>query len=151
MKKIISKTIALVAITATLFSFTTNFGGEGFEILVNGKTVLQKFGGDMEKVHVLELSKTQPADKLTFKYHHCGRVGKNRIVTIKDESDNVVKVLKFADVSTPVGDMSCTMQDLFNLQKNGNTTFKVFYSSTELPKGRQLASVILASTNKAQP
>ena len=32
MKKIISKAFAMVAIAATLFSFTTNFGGEGFEI-----------------------------------------------------------------------------------------------------------------------
>lgn len=103
----------------------------------------------MDKVNVLQLSKTQPADKLTFRYHHCGRVGKNRIVTIKDGKDNVVKVLEFKDVATPVGDMSCTMQDLLSLQKNGNTTFKIYYSSTELPKGRQLAFVVLANTNKA--
>ncbi len=151
MKTIISKAFAVVAFAVTLFSFTTNFGGEGFEILVNGKTVLQKFGSDMDKVNVLQLSKTQPADKLTFRYHHCGRVGKNRIVTIKDGDDHVVKVWKFTDVPTPVGDMSCTMKDLFSLQKNGNTTFKIYYSSTELPKGRQLASVVLTNTNKVQP
>ena len=151
MRTIISKTFALVAIAATLLSFTVNFGGEGFEILVNGKTVLQKYGGDMDNVKTLQLSKTSPTDKLTIRYHHCGRVGKNRIVTIKDGDDRVVKVWKFTDVPTPVGDMCCTMQDLFSLQKNGNTTFKVYYSSTELPKGRQLASVVLASTNKVQP
>ena len=43
------------------------------------------------------------------------------------------------------------MQDLFSLQKNGNTTFKVYYSSTELPKGRQLAAVVLGNSNKVQP
>ena len=150
MKTLISKAFALVAIAATLFSFTTNFGGEGFEILVNGKTVLQKFGSDMDKINVLQLSKMSPTDKLTFRYHHCGRVGKNRIVTIKDGEEHVMKVWKFTDVPTPVGDMSCTMQDLLSLQKNGNTTFKIYYSSTELPKGRQLASVILANTIKVQ-
>jgi hypothetical protein len=145
MKTTISKAFALVAIAATLFSFTTNFGGEGFEILVNGKAVLQKFGGDLDKVNVLQLGKTQSTDKLTFRYYHCGRVGKNRIVTIKDGKDNVVKVWQFKDVPTPVGDMSCTMQDLLSLQKNGNTTFKIWYSSSELPKGRQLVSVVLAN------
>lgn len=153
MKSIISKTFSLLAIAATLLSFSSNSpsGGEGFEILVNGKTVLQKFGSDMDNINTLQLSKTSPTDKLTIRYHHCGRVGKNRIVTIKDGNDNTVKVWKFTDVPTPVGDMSCTIQDLISLQKNGNTSFKVYYSSTELPKGRQLVSVILGNSNKVQP
>ena len=153
MKSVISKTFALVAIAATLLSFSSSSpnGGEGFEILVNGKTVLQKFGSDMDNINTLQLSKTSPTDKLTIRYHHCGRVGKNRIVTIKDGNDNTVKVWKFTDAPTPVGDMSCTIQDLISLQKNGNTSFKVYYSSTELPKGRQLVSVILGNSNKVQP
>ena len=148
MKPVISKKLTLVALAATLFSFT-NFGGEGFEILVNGKTVLQKYGNEMDKVNVLQLSKTFPTDKLTFRYHHCGRVGKNRIITIKDGNDVTIKSWKFTDVPTPVGDMSCTMQDLISLQKNGNTSFKVYYSSSELPKGRQLVSVVLENSNKS--
>ncbi|MEO7307466.1 MAG: hypothetical protein ABIR78_06650 [Ferruginibacter sp.] len=150
MRTIISKVFALLAVAATLLSFSPN-GGEGFEILVNGKTVLQKYGGDMDKVNVLKLSKTLPTDKITFRYYHCGRVGKNRIITIKDGNDVTIKTFKFTDVPTPVGDMNCTMQDLMSLQKNGNTSFKVYYSSSELPKGRQLASVVFANTNKAQP
>lgn len=151
MKKIISKTVALVAIAATLLSFTSKFGGEGFEILVNGKIVLQKYGGDMDNVKFLELSKTSPKDKLSIRYYHCGKVGKNRIVTIKDADNNTVKVFRFADVATPVGEMSCTVQDLISLKKGNNHVFKLYYSSSELPKGRQLASVILGNTDKVQP
>jgi hypothetical protein len=155
MRSIISKSFAFVSVAATLLSFSPNgpqgpAGGEGFEILVNGKTVLQKYGNDMDKINVLELSKTSPTNKLTIRYYHCGRVGKNRTVTIKDGNDNTLKVWKFTDVATPVGDMSCTIQDLMNLQKNGNTSFKVYYSSSELPKGRQLVSVVLGSTNKSK-
>jgi hypothetical protein len=148
MKTIISKAFALLAIAATLLSFSPS-GGEGFEVLVNGKTVLQKFGGEMDKENVLQLSKTSPTDKITFRYHHCGRVGKNRVITIKDMNDVTIKVLKFTDVPDPVGDMSCTIQDLVSLQTKGNTSFKVYYSSSELPKGRQLVSVIFTNTNKA--
>ena len=150
MKTIISKAFALLAVAATLLSFSPT-GGEGFEILVNGKTVLQKYGGEMDRVNVLQLSKTSPTDKITFRYHHCGRVGKNRVITIKDMNDVIIKSFKFTDSPTPVGDMSCTMQDLITLQKNGNTSFKVYYSSTELPKGRQLVSVVLGNTTKALP
>jgi hypothetical protein len=148
MRTIISKVFALFAVAVTLLSFSPS-GGEGFEVLVNGKTVLQKFGGDMDKVNVLQLSKTSPTDKLTFRYHHCGRVGKNRTITIKDMNDVTIRTFRFTDVSTPVGDMSCTMQDLISLQTKGNTSFKVYYSSSELPKGRQLVSVVFANTNKA--
>ena len=42
MKSIISKTMTLVAIGATLLSFSPKFGGEGFEISLNGKVVLQR-------------------------------------------------------------------------------------------------------------
>ncbi len=157
MKKLISKTFALLAIAATLLSFSPNspkgnaYGGEGFEILVNGKVVLQKFGDDMNNVRFLELTKTAPTDKLSIKYHHCGKVGKNRMVTIKDGADNVIKVWRFTDVATPVGEMSCSVQDLMSLKKGRNSVLKLFYSSTELPKGRQLASVIWKDTEKVQP
>lgn len=151
MKKIISKTLALIAVATVLFSFTPNFGGEGFEILVNGKIVLQKYGGDMDNVKFLELSKTSPKDKLSIRYYHCGKVGKNRMVTIKDGDNNTVKVFRFADVATPVGEMSCTVGDLISLKKGDNQVFKLYYSSSELPKGRQLASVILGNTDKVQP
>jgi hypothetical protein len=151
MKKIISKTWALVAIAAALLSFTPNFGGEGFEILVNGKMVVQKFGGDMDHVKFLELSRTQPTDKLSVKYYHCGRVGKNRTITIKDADEQTLKVFRFTDVSNPVGEMSCTIQDLLSLRKGNSNVLKMYYSSTELPKGRQLAAVILGKTDKVAP
>ena len=157
MKKIISKTFAVLAAVTALLSFTPNspqgttFGGEGFEILVNGKVVLQKFGDDIKNVKFLDLSKTSPTDKLSIKYHHCGKVGKNRTVTIKDAEDRVLKIFRFTDVATPVGEMSCSIGDLVSLKDKGNNVLKLFYSSTELPKGRQLASVIWKNSDKVQP
>ena len=150
MKTMISKAFALLAVAATMLSFSPS-GGEGFEILVNGKTVLQKYGREMDKVNVLQLANTAPTDKITFRYHHCGRVGKNRVVTIKDGDDKTLKVFKFTDVPTPLGDMSCTMEELMSLQKGGHTSLKVYYSSSELPAGRQLVSVVFGNSNKAIP
>jgi hypothetical protein len=151
MKSIISKTLTLVAIAATLLSFSPNFGGEGFEISLNGKIVLQQFGKDMDNVKTLQLSSASANDKLTIRYHHCGKVGKNRIVTIKDEQNKLIKEWRFNDASTALGDMSCSVQDFISLKKGSNNVFKIYYSSSELPNGRQLASVVVASTNKVQP
>ena len=73
MKTIISKTLAFVAFLATLFSFTPNFGGEGFEISLNGKVVLQQFGKEMEVLKTIQLNSASPDDKLTIqrqdRYH----------------------------------------------------------------------------------
>lgn len=142
MKTIISKTFALVAVAATLLSFSPNFGGEGFEISLNGKVVLQRFGKNMDDVKTLQLSQASPNDKLTIKYHHCGKVGKNRIVTIKDAQDQLIKTWRFKDVETAVGGMSCSVQDIISLKKGSNNVFKLYYSSSELPGGRLLTSVV---------
>jgi hypothetical protein len=150
MKTMISKTLALVAIAATLLSFSSRSpqgspsGGEGFEIYLNGKVVLQQFGKEMDAVKSLQLAKAAPTDKLTIRYYHCGRAGKNRTVTIKDGHDNVIKVWKFKDATT-VGDMSCTVQDILSLKKGGNNVFKIYYASTELPQGRMLTSVVFGN------
>lgn len=141
MKKIISKAFALVAIAATLLSFTASSpaGGEGFEIFVNGKVVLQRFNKEVEVVKTLTLNAASPNDKISFRYYHCGQVGKNRFVTIKNANNSPIKVWDFSDVTT--GDIGCTVKDLLSLQK-GAKTFKVFYSSSELPKGRELVEIV---------
>jgi hypothetical protein len=144
MKSIISKTFTLAAIAVTLLSFTSNVGGEGFEISLNGKVVLQQFGKDMDEVKTLQLTAASPNDQLSIRYHHCGKVGKNRIVTIKDGQDKLLKEFKFKDVQTPYGEMSCKVQDLLRLKKGNNTVLKLYYSSSELPNGRQLATVSLS-------
>ena len=150
MKTIISKTFALVAIAAAMLSFTANSpaGGEGFEIYVNGKVVLQQFGKNMDNVKTLQLNPASPNDKLTIKYHHCGQVGKNRLVTIKNAEGNPLKVWRYTDATAPVGDMSCTVKDLLSLQKSANRGLKIFYSCNELPKGRQLAEVVFGDMVK---
>ena len=143
MKSIISKTCAVIAVAATLLSFSTSSptGGEGFEIFLNGKKVLQQFGKDMNTVKTLELDQSSPRDKLTIRYYHCGKIGKNRYVTIKDAQDRQIKVWRYKDPQTASGEMSCHVQDILSLKKGNNNIFKLYYSSSELPEGRQLAAV----------
>lgn len=151
MKTIISKTIAMVAFSATMLSFSPKPGGEGFEISLNNKIVIQQFGSDMNNVKSLQLNQSRLDDQLTIKYHHCGRVGKNRIVTIKDGQNNILKKFIYADVTTPVAAMTIPVQDILNLKKSAGSTLKLFYSSSELPSGRILASIILEQRAAVQP
>ncbi|NOT51704.1 MAG: hypothetical protein HOP10_10560 [Chitinophagaceae bacterium] len=76
MKQIISKTLALLAICTALFSFTSNPGGEGFEIYLNSKLLVQRFGEGMNNATTLELSSASATDQLVIKYHHWVRWAK---------------------------------------------------------------------------
>lgn len=149
MKSIISKTVLLVSITAILFSFTQNWGGEGFEIYLNNKVVIQQYGSSINDVKNLRLNQNQSNGQLTIKYHHCGRVGKNRIVAIKNEQNKVVKEWHFADEASAVAAMNCNVKEILGLKKGNEQTFRLHYSSTELPKGRLLANIILENGSMA--
>ena len=136
----ISKTMALLGICTALFAFSAKPGGEGFEIYLNNKVVLQQYGNDVNTVKSLQLPQASPDDKLVIKYHHCGRVGKNRIVTIRDGENKTLKEFRFADVATPVSGMEIKLREITGLKK-GTGNLRLYYSSTELPKGRMLASL----------
>ncbi len=146
MKLIISKAMMLVATAAALLSFSSNFGGEGFEISLNGKLLLQQFGKDLNTVKTLQLNQGLPDDRLIIRYYHCGRVGKNRVVIIKDAQDKLIKEWRFNDASSAVSAMSCPVKEIMGLKKNNNAVFKLYYSSSELPNGRQLASIVTNNT-----
>jgi len=149
MKSIISKAVTLVTLAAALVSFSPHFGGEGFEISLNGKVVLRQFGKDIDKIQTLQLDQSSPNDKLGIRYYHCGRLGKSRTVTIKDGQDNVIKVWRFNDAATVTGDMSCSVGDILRLKKGSNNIFKLYYTSNELPQGRMLASVVFENNKIA--
>jgi hypothetical protein len=141
MKRIISKALALVTVSTFLFSFTLKPGGEGFEIFLNNKVIIQKFGTEINSVQNLSLNNSSAGDKLIIKYHHCGRVGKNRIITIKDAQNKSLKEFHYADAGSTVSSMLVNVKDLYSLKKVYNGTLKLFYSSTELPAGRVLATI----------
>ena len=142
------KHIAAMAVLALLFSFASpGRGGEGFEIFLNNKPVVQKFGTKMNVVETLKLDQSNANDELSVRYYHCGRIGKDRTITLKDANDQVLKQWKFTDVSNASASMSCKVKEILALQKGKDKTIKLYYASTELPKGRQLASIV--GTSKA--
>jgi len=149
MKKNIFKTIAVLVISFALLSFSKDFGGEGFEIYVNGKVVLQQFGNEMNSVKSLQLNQNSPNDKITVRYYHCGRVGNNRTITVKDDENKVIKVWSYEDSKELPGSMSCTVQDILSLTKGSNKVLKIYYASSQLPAGRMLTKLSFSNNTVA--
>lgn len=148
--RFIAVTMLVVTLSAPLFSFAPRFGGEGFVVYINNKPVIQRFGNEMSIVKTISLSQYSPGDQLTIKYYHCGRIGKSRTITIKDVQKKILKQWKYEDVADPVAGMNCFLKDFIGLEKN-STVLYLYYSSTELPEGRLLASFSAGKNAATQP
>ena len=148
-KLIVAKSL-LVLVCAMLFSFSSKRGGDSFEIVLNGKRVLQQFVYASKGVQTIQLTQTSDNDKLDIYYSHCGQVGKNRYITIKNEKDQAIKVWKLADAADKNGAMSFKLKDILSLRKNKTDKLNLFYSSSELPAGRTLATIAGEETGIAR-
>ena len=144
---------SLIMLCTVLFSFTfktaeTIFGGEGFEVYLNNKLILQQYGKDLTTAKMIKFDQSASNGELSIKYYHCGQVGKNRVVTIKDEQNVVLKQWKFGD--TKDSKLCCSMKDIFALPKlKEGKNVNLYYSSAELPNGRLLAILNVVNKNSA--
>ena len=154
--------VLLIVLSGVLFSFSVktaetiflknNFGGEGFELYLNDKLVLQQFGTKMNEVKSLQLDQSVSNGQLAIRYFHCGRPGKGRVVSIKDEKNIVLKEWRFGDAKDASAKLCCNVKDILALPKiKAGKKVNLFYTSTELPNGRLLAILLSANNNTAQP
>ena len=70
------------------------------------------------------------------------------MLTIKDSDNKILKEWKFADVSEASASMKCGVKEIFSLQIKNNTKLNLYYTSSELPKGRMLATINAVPGNK---
>jgi hypothetical protein len=148
--KLIAVKFLLLLVCGTMFSFSPKAGGDSFEIILNGKRVLQQFVYVSKGIQTIQLTPTSDNDKLDIYYNHCGQVGKNRYIIIKNEKDQPVKVWKFSDTVDKDGAMSIRLKDVLNLRKNKTDKLNLFYTSSELPGGRTLATIAGEETGIAR-
>jgi len=141
MKKIIKNSFIAIPVFTFLLvlsGFKSPDGGEGFEIYVENRLVLQQFGKDVNTTKTLQLNRSDYNSRLIVKYYHCGQVGKSRVITLKNGQNRILKEWRFPDTGTT--GIACNIKDIVD-SKTGNTELHLFYSSKELPAGRELVSI----------
>jgi len=145
----------LFTMSVALFSFSStksNFGGEGFEVYLNDKLVLQQYGKEMDKINNLQLDQSASNGQLAIRYYHCGRPGTSRVVSIKDEQNVVLKEWKFGDAKDASAKVSCSVKDILTLPKiKAGKKVNLYYAAGELPNGRLLATLTSVNKSAAQP
>ena len=148
--KLVAAKSLLILLCLTLFSFSPQKGGDSFEILLNGKRVLQQFVYASKGLQTIQLTPVSDNDNLDIYYSHCGHIGTNRCITIKNEKDQPIKVWKLQDAVDKNGAMSFKLKDILSLRKNKTDKLNLFYSSSELPSGRTLAVIAGEETGVAR-
>jgi hypothetical protein len=145
----------LLTVSVVLFSFSSdksNFGGEGFEVYLNDKLILQQYGKNMDVVKNVQLDQSASNGQLAIKYYHCGRPGKSRVVSIKDEQNVILKEWKFGDAKDASAKVSCNVKDILTLPKiKAGKKLSLYYAASEIPNGRLLATLTSVSKAAAQP
>jgi hypothetical protein len=150
--------VLLLALSGVLFSFSYKtadalFGGEGFDVYLNNKLILQQYGKDMETVKAIKLDQSVSNGELSIRYYHCGQPGKSRVITIKDDQNVVLKEWKFGDAKDAAAKVSCSMKDIFTLPKiKAGKKVNLYYTSSQLPNGRLLVTLVPSTKSvAAQP
>lgn len=147
MKRFISKLsgvklLGLVALSGLLCSFY-GFGGEGYTIRLDGKLLVEYYVPLKSPVPGFALQGSDAGKELSIYYSHCGQVGKNRSISVRDEQGKVIKEWKYADALTVHDPMVCKVGDILALQRQVGNSIQLVYSSKEMPAGKLLANVSL--------
>jgi len=148
--RLISGLMALLVVSGVLMSYTPRRGGEGFEVFLNNKLVVQLFGKNMNGASTLYL---EPGvdNEISIRYHHCGQTGKARRVDVKNEKGEVIKTWRFADNATPGNAMKFKISEAPGLKNlAGQVRWSIHYTSSELPAGRQLALLAKGNASTAR-
>ncbi len=136
----------LMAISITLSSFTSRRGGDSFTIHLNNKLLLQQHLYGDKTPKTISLKEADSNDELRISFSHCGQAGKSKTLTVKNSNNKVLKQWNFTDRNAT---MICKVKEILSLEK-GNTSLQLIYTSTEIPKGQILASIVSENISTAK-
>lgn len=135
--------LAIIGIATFMVAFRSPAGGEGFEIYIDNKLLVQKFNADMKKLTNLQLSAASSKSNLSVKFYHCGMVGTNRMLLLKDADHRLLKQWQFSNTGAKNYAISIPVSEILELHKKAKTgTVYLFYSSKETAEAKFLAGII---------
>lgn len=136
------KMFTLITLFFTIYSFTTKFGLDSYEIYLNNKLILKQTVNQPLSLRVLQLGKAKENDQLHINYIHCMKkgAGTDRSIVLKDEKGNTLKKWVFANTTGSDLTMPIAVKELLQLEKKyANRDLSFHYTARELPKGEMLA------------
>ena len=124
--------LAILALTMMSFSL----GADSYKILLGGKLLAEQFVHIQKAVPSLSLD-ASGKEMLTVQYSHCGGIGTQRILSIRNTDNDIIREWKFNEGS-PV---EVQVKEISDLAETG--PLNLYYASAEMTHGRLLASLLL--------
>lgn len=149
MKHHISR-LSWITLILALSSFTVRLGGESYTIHLNNKLVAEHYLTSRAVTPSVALNQAEGNDKLSIYYNECGRIGKERKLTIKDDNDKVLKTWSFTNASGEHTPMICKVKDILAVKQKGDNSVRLYYTSKEVASERFLATLVLTTVGSAK-
>lgn len=148
MKQTIMKGLVWIAFCTTLFSFS-KIGGDSYTIHLNEKKLVENYVHSKAATPSISIAQAASNDQLFVYYSECGKIGKERKLSIRDEKDNILREWQFTNATEEHTPMIFKAKEIQALKKNGNNKLKLFYASREV-KGQLLATIEVTDNLKAR-
>lgn len=142
-----AKISCFVLITFFLQSFSSPSGGDYYKVFLNNRLITEQHLAKPVAMKTLSLTASNSDDRLTIFYSHCGEVGKERTVSLRNSSGTVLKEWKFINSKTM--EMQLQVKEVLNVSaKKGSLV--LYYASKEIPSGKQLLAIDLSNKTVAK-
>lgn len=150
-KKMFMYAVLVLAMAISMTAFVSPTGGEGYQIYIDDKLILEQFGSEMKQVKNLQLDQSHKKSELKVKFYHCGMAGRSRTLELRTPGKQVIKSWQFANEEGKNFAIRVRVEEILDLQKRaGAGTLHLFYTSQEAPDGRFLAGITIGGKSVAK-
>src|SRR5688572_8167339 len=94
-----------LALCTTLCSFSTKLGGDSYSIHLKDKLIMQQHVTRDMHAASFSLDPSAYHEELSIRYSHCGQIGNDRTLTIRDEQQKILKEWKYSNTEGVQGNM----------------------------------------------
>ena len=144
------RTFLLVVLTINFLAVSArrdtdlSLGVDSYAIYLNDKLLVKQSLADPIDLKTLPLTEANRNDNLVIQYMQCNapsKIGKNRVISIRDEDGKIVKEWRFKDADQSGSSMIIPVKDVLALQKSASGTLSFFYSAEGMTKTQKLAAL----------
>jgi hypothetical protein len=138
------KSVFVTAITLITLGSAAFAGIDSYEVYLDNKLLIRQSMAEPLDLKTLAISEANRSQKLVIKYVQCNapnQTGKNRSISIRNESGKIVKEWKFKDAAGKGSVMEIPVNEVLALQKNSQGNLALFYSADGMEKTQKLAAL----------
>ncbi len=145
LKNSFSKSLLLIAFSFVAFAGTATAGLGYYHISIGKKAVYTRHLNKPLSLENLPISKADMNEQLVIQYFQCNtadKTGKNRSISLRDNTGKVIKEWKFADAKNDNAEMTIPVKELMQyVQSSKSKSLSLYYAANGKTEDEQLAFV----------